>query len=100
MGSLVGRSVLRVLFCAAWKRATCAPRVSSAMAQRRRRQALRTNSAAVTSSTESAGARVGGAEVFIVFLFFGLDAVVRREQAEFSVIAGGFCFAFDGLGAG
>src|ERR1700719_780889 len=58
MGSLVGRSVLRVRFWEAWKRAACAPSVSSAMAQRRRRQALRTNSAAVTSSTGSAGARV------------------------------------------
>src|SRR5271165_7035576 len=58
MGSAAGWSVLRDLFWEAWKRATSSPRVSSAMAQRRRRQALRTNSAAVTSSTGSAGARV------------------------------------------
>jgi hypothetical protein len=46
------------------------------------------------------GGPEGGAEVVVFFFLFGLDAVVSGEEAEFGVIAGGFCFAFGGLGAG
>ena len=44
------------------------------------------------------GGPESGTEVFVVFLFFGLDAVVGGEEAEFGVIAGGFGFAFSVLG--
>jgi hypothetical protein len=46
------------------------------------------------------GGPEGGAEVFVVFLFFGLDAVTGGEEAEFLVIAGGFRFSGFGFGAG
>jgi hypothetical protein len=46
------------------------------------------------------GGPKSGAEVFVFFFLFGLDAVVGGEEAEFGVVAGGFCFALGGLGAG
>ena len=48
----------------------------------------------------SEGGPEPGTEVFVVFLLFGLDAVIGGEEAEFGVIAGGFCFSFGGLRAG
>jgi hypothetical protein len=48
----------------------------------------------------SEGGPEPGTEVFVVFLLFGLDAVIGGEEAEFGVIAGGFGFAFFGFWAG